>query len=147
MQKTAKLNIIMTEYACSLFDKYKHIMRFAIVGFINTGVDFLVFTAMHNVAGLDKMFCQVAGYGMGIANSFIMNKLWTFESSKPSIGTINQIVRFIAINLFSLGITLYGLHYLNDILGINIYISKVLVTMIAQVINYLGYKLLVFKGS
>jgi putative flippase GtrA len=62
MQKTAKLNIIMTEYACILFDKYKHIMRFAIVGFINTGVDFLVFTALHSVVGLDKLLCQIAGY-------------------------------------------------------------------------------------
>lgn len=147
MQKTAKLNIIMTEYACNLFDRYKHIMRFAIVGFINTGVDFLVFTALHSAAGLDKMFCQIAGYGMGVANSFIMNKLWTFESSRPSIGTLNQIARFVAINILSLTVTLYGLYYLNDILSFNIYFSKVLVTLIAQIINYLGYKLLVFAGK
>jgi hypothetical protein len=84
---------------------------------------------------------------MGIANSFVMNKLWSFESSKPSIGTLNQICRFVGINILSLGVTLYGLHYLNDILNFNIYVSKVFVTLIAQVINYLGYKLLVFAGK
>lgn len=147
MQKTAKISIYLNEYIIKLLDTHKNLIRFVIVGFINTGVDFLVFTALHSFAGLDKLLCQIAGYGMGIMNSFIMNKLWTFESSKPSIGTVNQILRFAAINMASLGITLAGLYYLNDIAGFNVYASKVLVTLIAQALNYSGYKLLVFAGK
>lgn len=144
MQKAAKLNFI--ENTLTLFEKYQSLIRFIIVGCVNTGVDFFVFSALHSFAGVDKLLCQIAGYSMGIINSFIMNKLWTFESTKPSINTTNQIIRFIAINLASLGISLLGLNYFTKYYGLSIYTAKVIVTLMSQAINYMGYKFLVFAN-
>jgi putative flippase GtrA len=56
------------------------------------------------------------------------------------------MIRFIAINALSLGISLAGLKLLNENYGLNIYISKLVVTIAAQLVNYAGYKLWVFKA-
>jgi len=129
------------------YEKYKSLIRFIIVGCINTGVDFVTFSAAHGFLGLDKLICQVAGYGMGTINSFVLNKLWTFENRNSRFDTVNQIVRFVVVNLCSLGISLFGLRLINENYGANIYVSKLIVTGMAQAVNYMGYKLWVFNGK
>lgn len=129
-----------------LFKKYIRLIRFGIVGVINTGVDFGTFTIFSALLRTDPLVSQVIGYSAGIANSFVMNKLWTFESRSSKVGTRVELVKFIVINTASLGISLAGLKILNGQLGINVYVAKAFVTVIAQVVNYLGYKLWVFRN-
>lgn len=128
-----------------LYEKWKSLPRFAIVGCINTGVDFAVFFLL-NYLGVNYLICQAAGYSLGLINSFIMNKVWSFECKISEISTLNQFVKFIGINLLSLGVSLIGLKVLNGYKSVNVYYSKVLVTIfVTQFINYFGYKLWVFK--
>jgi putative flippase GtrA len=145
MQKAEKLNLFGN--VAALYLKHSSLIRFAIVGCINTGVDFFTFFVLFSYAGADKMYCQAAGYTMGIINSFLMNKLWTFDSRKSPIGTGKQMLRFLGVNLASLGISLLGLNYFSRYYGLNLYTSKIIITIIAQIINYLGYKKLVFTSS
>lgn len=133
--------------AALMYTKYKRLLRFAVVGCINTGVDFLTFTLLHGAFQTDKLICQLAGYSMGVANSFILNKLWTFESHNSKYESSWELLRFIIVNAVSLGVSLLGLQILNGNLKINVYISKVIVTVLAQAVNYLGYKLWVFKNK
>lgn len=133
--------------AASLYKKYKRLLRFAAVGCINTGVDFLTFTILHSAFHTDKLICQVAGYSMGVANSFILNKLWTFESHGSKYESSRELLKFVVVNAVSLGVSLLGLQILNGNLKVNVYISKVIVTVLAQAVNYFGYKLWVFKGK
>jgi putative flippase GtrA len=127
------------------YEKYKSLPRFAVVGCINTVVDFAVFFLLQRL-GVNYLICQVAGYSLGLINSFVMNKLWSFESKISQISTSLQFVKFIAVNLISLGISLVALKVLNGYHGVNIFSSKVMVTIfLTQFINYFGYKLWVFR--
>lgn len=130
-----------------LYEKYKSIIKFGIVGCINTAVDFITFTLLLTTLGMDKLVCQVGGYSMGIINSFVLNKLWTFNDKKEKANTISQFVKFVIINLISLGISLVGLNILSNKLYINVYVSKVIVTLFLQVFNYVVYKVFIFKGK
>lgn len=134
------------EYAIGLYRKYVSLIRFGVVGVINTGVDFGIFTLYNAALGGDPLTGQVLGYCSGFANSFIMNKLWTFENKKSEIGTHIQLLKFAAINLLSLGLSLLGIYVLNKSLGLNKYYAKVAVTILTQIVNYFGYKLWVFRN-
>lgn len=125
--------------------KYRHFRRFVIVGAINTAVDFCTFAFLHSFWGADKLLSQAAGYSAGIINSFIFNKLWTFENRATRLETIQQSSKFIIVNALSLALTLLGLRVLNDSLGLNTYLSKAVVTLLAQLINFSGYKFWVFS--
>ncbi|MGD0153517.1 MAG: GtrA family protein [Thermacetogeniaceae bacterium] len=120
-------------------------VRFVIVGCINTGIDFLVFSALHIFFGFDQYSCQVAGYSAGIINSFVMNKLWTFDRPKSNLNTAVQFIEFVGVNLVSLGVSLVGLNLLGAQANLNIYLSKMIVTVFVQLLNYTAYKQVVFQ--
>lgn len=128
-------------------EKYKSLIRYVIVGVINTGVDFLVFTLLNSFFSAHYAVSQTAGYGAGVLNSFLMNKFWTFEDKKVNRKTYSQAVKFTVINLLSLGISIYGLKLLTGNVGLNMYVAKGCVTFITFAVNYIGYKLWVFDGK
>lgn len=124
----------------------RSLFKFGIVGCINTGVDFGVFTLLWDVLGVNYIISQAAGYTAGILNSFLMNKYWTFAAGNSKIHTSVQFVRFVAVNAISLGISLLGMKLLNTLPGMNMYVAKITVTVVVQAVNYLGYRLWVFRG-
>jgi putative flippase GtrA len=122
-------------------------LRFVMVGCLNTGVDFLTFSMLHAWFGFDKDICQVAGYAMGIVNSFAWNKLWTFREQESNTRTPVQFIEFVGANLISLGVSLLGLNLLNGYAGINVYVSKAIVTALIQLLNYAVYKQVIFQKA
>jgi putative flippase GtrA len=143
MYKDLKLN--KSNSLLYLFEKYKSFIRFGVVGCINTGVDFLTFTILYSLLGFDKLLCQTGGYSVGVINSFILNKLWTFKEQKSKSNTAVQFINFACVNVISLGISLLGIYLLSSKGKINVYVSKVIVTVFLQVFNYLVYKCFIFR--
>jgi len=126
-------------------NKYKRPIRFVVVGIANTLVDFIVFFFFHNILGIYYTLSQGFGYSFGVLNSFIFNKIWTFESKVDKKKTAMEFIRFIIINALSLFVSMYGISQLVSVMEINVYIAKIIVTLLTQLINYLGYKIWVFK--
>ena len=125
--------------------KFKHISRFSIVGIANTFIDFLIFTIFNELVGVEYMASQVLGYSFGVANSFIFNKKWTFQDRKANKKILYELLQFMIINLISLIITVIVMNLLVKSFNINVYVAKIIVTLIAQITNFLAYKLLVFS--
>ena len=125
--------------------KLKYISRFSATGILNTLVDFCVFTICESLFGIYYTLSQIIGYSFGIINSFIFNKKWTFGSKISNKKVYYELIQFIVVNICSLTITVVCMRFLVNNFSINIYISKVIVTLIAQVVNFLLYKLWVFN--
>lgn len=123
----------------------KSVIKFAVVGITNTLVDFIIFIIFINVFHLNDLVSQTISYGCGVLNSFFMNKLWTFKEHKTKESSINQFGKFVLTNAISLTVSLVGLGLLNSTMGINVYISKVIVTLFLQIFNYTVYRFIVFK--
>lgn len=125
--------------------KLKHISRFSVVGAMNTFIDFAMFTVFNGLLGVNYSLSQVIGYSCGVANSFIFNKKWTFDHKSNRRKNYKELTRFVLVNLLSLAVALVSINLLVKTLKVNVYISKIIVTCIAQIINFLCYKLLVFN--
>lgn len=125
--------------------KFKHLSRFSVIGVINTLIDFAVFTIVHSLFGVSYVLSQGLGYGLGVVNSFLLNKKWTFADRRVNKKSFHEFLQFVVVNLISLIITMIAMSLLVQNLNLNVYIAKVLVTVIAQVTNFLGYKLWVFN--
>jgi putative flippase GtrA len=105
------------------------VVRFLVVGCLNVAVTFAVFVLCYRwlplgawlvdaagvagralartlagfgVASVDAAVANVAGYLAGMVNSFVLNKLWTFEAAGH---TSRQLRRFVALNLVSLAVS------------------------------------------
>jgi len=128
-----------------IFGKLRHISRFSMVGVMNTAVDFLMFTLCQSVFGIGYSISQIIGYSFGVINSFILNKKFTFDDRKVSKKTFQELLQFVIVNVVSLCVTIIAMNVLIVSLNKGVYLSKILVTLLAQITNYLGYKLWVFN--
>ncbi|MFE4713662.1 GtrA family protein [Paenibacillus sp. NPDC056722] len=121
-------------------------LKFNAVGLLNTLIDFAVFTLLHSL-GVMYGLAQVFSYSAGTANSFILNKKVTFRDSNRS-GNNGfdriQLLKFIILNLTVLGISLLLMQVLTDRFGVQVLLSKVLVTFVTVVINFFGSRKWVF---
>jgi len=126
--------------------KLKYITRFSIVGIANTLIDFLIFSLFNGLIGLNYIASQIIGYSFGVVNSFVLNKKWTFSMTNSNKKTGHELFQFIVVNLISLIITLITMNFLIKNLNINVYVAKIIVTFVAQITNFLAYKMWVFHG-
>ena len=116
-------------------------IKFALVGVLNTGVDVAIFFLLTWI-GIPYVAAQAVSYSCGAANSYLFNKVWTFRSSGLSYA---EIVRFTAVNLLSLGISIAVLSLLHSTAGLDLAAAKGGATISALAANFLGNKLWVFR--
>lgn len=139
------MNILHKIKFRSWYDLSISFLKFSIVGIINTVVDFGTFTLLYGVLQLHYLPSQAAAYTAGVLNSYIGNKLWTFKNRSRKIRP--QLLKFLMVNAVSLSASLIGLQLFSGYLGFNVYIVKICIIIITQMINYCGYRFWVFAKT
>jgi putative flippase GtrA len=120
----------------------RQFIKFNLVGLLNTALDFALFSLLTWI-GVYYILAQCVSYGVGMLNSYTLNKYWTFAQKgrlEPK-----QAIRFLVLNLGSLLLSLLLLMLLKDSWGIAIVEAKLLTTVITTLVNYAGNKLWVFR--
>jgi len=131
----------MPEYFKAMLTKYRRPITFAIVGVINTAVDFCIFSIICLFATVPVS--QAAGYITGLTCSFFLNKYITFKNNTKNF---KQIFLFLLVNGITLITSVAAIYLFHNIIGIQEHIAKLFfVTPITMVLNYLGYKYIVFR--
>lgn len=124
--------------------KFKELSRFSIIGVLNTLIDFITFTIFNSLFGVNYVISQLAGYSLGVVNSFVFNKKWTFKENNANKKISKELFQFIVVNITSLSVSIICMKFLVKDFNVNIFISKIIVTLIAQVTNFAAYKFWVF---
>lgn len=119
------------------------LIKFGVTGVINTLIDFGVFTLLTSAFAVNMYAAQTAGYVCGMANSYLVNRKWTFNSTNPLFGC--ELAKFIVVNLITLALSYGALFLFADWLGIHQTISKILVTCITMAVNFVLSRLWVFQ--
>ncbi|WP_276354065.1 GtrA family protein [Cohnella caldifontis] len=117
--------------------------KFALVGVLNTGVDFAVFIVLVYGLGLNSALAQVISYCCGVANSYALNRIWTFRGAAR--GGFGEILRFLLVNGASFGAATAVLIGLLDGAGWPAYAAKLVSVLAAMAVNYAGTRLWVFR--
>ena len=124
--------------------------RFAIVGTINTIIDFgLLF--LLTFLGLPKLAANTVSTGTAFVFSFFANKKYTFKSTSKNIKY--EMVSFVIVTLFGLWVLQNGTIWLITPLiksfitneRISLFVAKLFATAISLVWNYCLYDKVVFK--
>ena len=134
----------------NLLKKHAEKLRFAIIGGINTAIDFVIlFTLV--ALGLPTIVSNLFSTSAALTFSFFANKKFTFKDN----GKINiqQLAYFLIITIFGLWVIqpviIEGIRLLiGPILTNNfivLLIGKLLATIASLIWNYLLYRKFVFK--
>ncbi|QAY67406.1 GtrA family protein [Paenibacillus protaetiae] len=122
-------------------------VAFNLIGLVNTLIDYAVFQGLVWL-GVFYIVAQIISYGAGTANSFIMNRAFTFKKQQGTgKHTRTQAARFIVLNLFVLLVSLLLLYLFADLGGLPYWLSKLLVTGVTVIMNFIGSKRWVFRSE
>lgn len=119
-------------------------VRFAITGAVNTLIDIGVAALVRYLFHNDYL-AQAAGYICGIINSYAVNRSWTFRKERDGFFSA-QLVKFLAVNLLTLGISMGATWLFHTRLGVEPWIiMKLLVTAVTIVVNFTLSNLWAFR--
>lgn len=140
-----------------LFYKYKEIITYIIAGGLTTIVNWAVYAACTNALPIKNterliLFSNIAAWIFAVLFAYIINKWWVFESKTHSfIELSREFIGFIGSRLCTglleiLGVPLLVILGMNQtFFGIEGFLSKVLVSIIVTILNYVFSKLFIFK--
>ncbi len=127
----------------TLLPLLKQLVRFNLVGVLNTAVDFGLFFLLDRL-GMPYLLAQTCSYGSGIVNSYIFNKYWTFGVT--GIRTA-ELLRFATVNLASLIISILLVFLFHSLLQLPLLYAKIAATLLTMMISFSGNRLWVFKSE
>jgi putative flippase GtrA len=132
-------------------------IKFLLVGVLNTGIDFgvlnLLMLSTGITSGIYYSVFKAISFICSVTNSYIWNKKWTFKRGKSL--EKKEFSKFFIISLMAFGVNIGVASILVNIIGpvggISSYvwanISALAATGFTTLINFFGYKYLVFKDK
>lgn len=129
------------------------IIKFGMTGVLNTLVDFAVSALFFNLIGLPEVLANFFGFCCGMLCSYTINRAWTFKSKNGFFSP--EMIKFIVVNLIGLMINLgfmslsVNVIFADSTINENIifYGSKIAITCVVMIVNFVGNRLWVFKQS
>jgi putative flippase GtrA len=136
----------------------KQLVRFAVVGVINTGLDLVVLNLLIAATGKGKdgiyyTIFKGVSFLVALTNSYFMNKYWTFAGQ----GTSNKVIEiseFIIVSAIGFVINVLVssavVNFIPPVLGAEKFwpsFGALCGTAIGLIWNFIGYKLIVFEKN
>jgi putative flippase GtrA len=118
-------------------------VKFGIVGISNTLLTAATIWLLLKVLNCSDYFSNLVGYIVGLINSFIWNRKWTFESKTNLSVTVFKFILTFAISyLFQLG----NLYLLLHFTSVDPYFCQLLSIVVYTCINFVLNKYYTFKN-
>ncbi len=125
-------------------------VRFGIVGVLNTVIDFGLLNVLYHVVGWPLLAANTVSVTAGITNSFLWNKHWTFSSGGWRCWRREAMV-FLAVSFGGLLINDAGIYILHTITGetsvLAVNAQKLGASLASMTWNFFGYRLLAFRDK
>lgn len=126
---------------------FQQLIKFAIVGFINTGVDFGFYFLLSRYMiffGTSLSITKGLSYSLGVVSSYLLNRQWTFKST---VSPSHSFLPFVGINLSSILLNAALMTLFLEVFGINELLALIIVTGVTFGWNFIAVKVLIFKDD
>ncbi|MGY3053480.1 putative flippase GtrA [Pedobacter sp. UYEF25] len=120
------------------------IIKFGLTGFLGMAIDFGATWLFKEKIRINKYIANAIGFSLAVTNNYFINRIWTFESTNPHLGT--EFTKFVFVSLVGLGLNtfiIYLFHQRKD--GINFYLAKFFAIVIVFIWNFLANWLFTFR--
>jgi len=130
--------------------------KFAVVGVLNSGVDFGILNLLMLITGVSSgggfLAFKSVSVTLGVLNSYLWNKYWTFNTSN-SADARREFMAFMVVTLIAVGVNVAGADVIVNVIGAPVGVSAKLWANVGAIsgagltlfTNFFGYKFFVFK--
>ena len=132
--------------------------KFSVVGVLNSGVDFGVLNSLILLTGLASggafLAFKSTSVTLGVVNSYVWNKYWTFQTVVPDAGAARrELIAFMVVTLAAVAVNVAGADLIVNVIGAPHGISGKVWANVGAIsgagltlfTNFFGYKFFVFK--
>jgi len=131
------------------------LIKFAMVGFANTAVDFGILNLLMATSGIysgkNIFFLNSVSFIVAVIHSFFWNKFWTFKVKKTE--ATKEFLQFLIVSIVGLLINSAIVYmittWMKPMFGMSevswANAGKLTATVISLIWNFIGYKFIVFK--
>ena len=123
--------------------RFHRLWTYGFFGFINTGIDYGLYSLLYYVFGVPVSIAQFIGLLAGSSNGYLLNSSITFEEGRGR--TRGQYFQYIGVDIILAVFTGAFMQWAETHLDLPMIVVKVIMTAFITVIHYIVYKKLVFK--
>ncbi|MBN9298900.1 MAG: GtrA family protein [Filimonas sp.] len=109
-------------------------VKFGVVGFSGMIIDFGITWLCKERLKLNKFVANSCGFTLAVINNYILNRIWTFESSNPQWQ--QELGKFVLISLVGLLLNNLLLFLFHSKLKLNFYLAKAIAIGCVVVWNF-----------
>ena len=134
----------MKQFIKTLYKRFHHLVLYGIIGSFSSGLDFLIYTLLVQLVGLQYLVANCISVVAGISTSFYLNRNYNF---KVKDHTKRRFSIFLTVGLCGLVMSNLILYLCIDNLGMDKLISKLLSIVLVVFFQFLVNKYLTFKPT
>ena len=134
----------MKQLIATLYQKFRHLILYGIIGSFSSGLDFLIYTLLVQVGGIQYLLANCISVLAGISTSFILNRNYNFKVKDHAK---RRFSIFLTVGLCGLIMSNLILYICIDVLSMDKLISKLLSIVLVVFFQFLVNKYLTFKPS
>jgi len=119
--------------------------RFAVVGVVNTGVDFCVFMVAITYLTSSLIAANLSSWAVAVTGSYVMNSFITFAVESGRQLSLSAFVRFVGSAIFALIANTTALLIAVKVLLLPVLVGKVLAIGVSFAVNFSLARFVVFR--
>ncbi len=125
-------------------DLIKKLFKFGIVGFSAFIIDYGLMVVFTELLGIDYMISSALSFTVSVIYNYILSILWVFDVNKKNKGPKSFII-FVVLSVIGLLFNQLLMYVGTDMLEIHYMVTKIFVTAIVMVYNFITRKLFLEK--
>ena len=132
-----------------IWDKFmnREVISYLIFGVLTTLVNWVVYAMMVRT-GVDYRIATAAAWVVSVLFAFVVNKIFVFQSYDLHLACVmKEVTSFTACRAASGVMEMVLMVIMVSWLNMDEYVSKVLVSIVVVVVNYVFSKLFIFRKS
>lgn len=123
-------------------------VAYLIFGVLTTAVDYVISNSLYYFAHMDSVPAQTVAWVAAVLFAFVTNKWWVFESHTLVLKEVwREFTAFVLCRVATFLFNLAALFIMVDILKMEFFICKLLISVVVVILNYVFSKILIFTGK
>ncbi len=120
-------------------------LKFGLVGFTGVFVDFGITWLTKEKLKIQKYVANAIGFTSAATSNYVLNRIWTFESTNPRV--MVEYTEFISISIIGLGINTLVLWLLVSRFKMNFYVAKIFAIAVVTLWNFFANAFITFNAD